>query len=137
MATTQVLLGPDQLKGPPAGQALHATVLPIQINGTYTNAARPSADLFVALQNNHEGVKDVQVKSVTAFGDYNDGTNVYTPANANIVLTNGGQAACTNNVMTFQLHSGAANGDTGAEIANATVLAGVVRLLVVFTGTNI
>lgn len=138
MATTQTIQGIDQIKGLDPTGTLRAYQIPVLVSGTYTNAGRPTFNVLAALQNSHEGATAVAVVAagVLDFRDYNDGTSVYTAANANIVLANV-NAGCTNDGVTFQLHSGAINGATGVEVANATPVNGVVTFLVLCTVTGV
>lgn len=132
MATTQTARGMDSVKGPysgsPASTPMHLIRISVNVNGSYDHTARPSFDLAAALEaSGHGGWTAVNVLWAKAFGDYNDGTNALTAANAGIALTSTGSN--TNNVVTFQLQSGAVNGATGTEVADTTAINGDVGFI--------
>lgn len=126
MATTTTVAAINQFKGPHIGADLHAYEVVVQVTGTYLTATKPSFDILAGLQAQHEGVSDVAVKSAVAWQDYNDGTNVYTASNAVIALS-----GTHNKVVTFTVESGATDGDTGSEVADATALSGFFSFIVI------
>jgi hypothetical protein len=130
MATTQTVLGIDQLKGASVTGELHVYQIPVRVNGTYLTGTKPTFNIFAALQAMRMGISAVDVKKVVVLRDYNDGTNRYTAPNANIVLANV-NTNCVNDRVTFRMDSGETNGDASAEIADATALDGVMIFLVV------
>lgn len=130
MATTTTVTEIDLLKGPSdPKRELRAYRVRVRVSGTYDSAGRPSFDLSAALQSiGRQGVTGVTTptRGAVCFGDYVSGATRYTVANANITLGGTG-----NKDVTFQLHSGATNGATGTEIADATAVDGEVEILVV------
>lgn len=133
MATTTTVLNITERKGPHVlGGKLHCLEVAVKVTGTYAAAGRPSFDLLAALQTaRRQGISAVSVKKVVAFQDGDDGTNVYTAANANIVLSGTGSK-----VTTFQIQSGATNGDTGSEIADSTAVNHVFSFIVITSITG-
>jgi len=131
MATTQTILTSDQAKGESGGSPLRAYQIVVDVQGTYLTASKPNFNVLTALQARFQGISAVSVKQVSPFRDYYDGTNTYTAPNAQIALSGTGNA-----VVTFRLDSGATNGDTGAEIADATALSDSLTFLVVCTVTQ-
>ncbi len=131
--STQTVVALNQLKGPHPGGDLHCYEVVVQVTGSYLTATQPSFDLLAAFQSLcHEGVSDINVKAVTLFQDYNDGTNVYTADNSEIVLS-----STHNKVVTFELDSGATDGDTGGtEVTNATAISGYLSFIAVLTITG-
>lgn len=125
MATTTTVVGLNQLKGPHTGGDLHCYEVVVLVDGTYATASKPNFDMLAALQAQHEGVSAVAVKAATTFQDYNDGTNVYTAANAVTALSGTG-----NKVITFTVESGATDGGTGSEVADNTALHGFFSFIV-------
>ena len=132
MATVQTALGLDELKGSQVDGTLRAFRLTVQCVGTYLTATKPNVNFLTALQNSHMGVTACKVKSAVAFRDYNDGSNVYTASNAVIALATVNSGS-TNDKITWTVESGATNGDTGTEVADATALtaAGTFQFIVV------
>jgi hypothetical protein len=132
MATVQTVYGIDFLKSSEVDGTLRAFRVTVGVSGTYLTAAKPNFNVLSALQNSHAGITAVKVKSAVAFRDYSDGSNVYTASNAVIALANVNSGS-TNDKVTFTVESGATNGDTGSEVADATALtlAGQFQFIVV------
>ena len=127
MSTTTTVQGIAIRKGPHRGGDLHCLEVAIAVNGTYAQGAHPSFDLLTALQaERHQGISAVNVTGVTAFQDGDDGTNVYTAPNADVVLSGTG-----NQTVTFQIHSGATDGATGTELANGTSVQHIFSFIVI------
>ena len=129
MATTTTVVGINQLKGPHPGGDLHCYEVVAHVTGTYATAGKPSFDMLAALQALHGGASAVSVKKAVAFQDYNDGTNVYTASNGGITIG-------SSKTVTFTVESGATDGDTGSEVADATALAGYFSFIVITTVTG-
>ena len=131
MATTQTVLGIDQVKGPSGAQGeLRLYQFPVRLDGTYATASKPTFDVLASLQSGkHMGATAVNVKKAFLLRDYYDGTNRYTAPNANIALSGSG-----NTTVTFRLDTtdgSHSNGDANSEIADSTALAGVIVIGVV------
>lgn len=128
------LKGPFQGMGSPSNAPLHLFRVQILVTGTYaTNGA--NVDLCQAFTGTtaqttgygaRQGVTSIAVLWAQSFGDYYDGTNVY--STSTFTLTNGGSvtpisSASTGNLCLVKFTSGV-NGSGGSEIANATALSG-------------
>lgn len=121
MATTTTVVGAALAKNHHEGAAVDLWEFAVKVTGTYATASKPSFDILAAIQaSTQQGVSAVSVKTISAFADYNDGTNVYTASNSANVLSGTG-----NKVSTFTVESGATNGDTGTEVIDGTVLGGI------------
>lgn len=130
MATTQTILGNDQLKGPSPVSSLRTTRFAVRVAGAYAQAARPSVDVLAAIQAVHQGASAVSVKSVTLLDDGYNGATRLTAPNGNIALSGTG-----NKVVTFRFSDASTNGDAGAELADTTVVDTTVVFAVVHTTT--
>lgn len=153
MALSLGILIHDQVKGPyrgsPASAPLHLDriTIPILSGSTYSTGG-VQVDICSALMLLQQtgvvaygarmGYTSIAVTGVLAYGDYSDGTIAATINTASVALASGGaatpiSAASTNNLVTVKLFTGV-NGIGGAEITNATVLAGgAVTFLVAYT----
>jgi hypothetical protein len=136
MATTQTVLGIDQVKGQSLPSNLRAVQFAVRVSGTYDSAGRPNFDVLAALQNMKKGVSAVAVKTVSLLRDHVSSAGVVNTApNANIALSGTG-----NKTVTFRIYTGgtAANGDagTGAEVADTTSVDMTFVFLAVLTETT-
>ena len=131
MATTNTVLAVNLVKGPHSGADLYVYEVCVGLSGAYATGTKPNFNMLTALQAQNQAVSAVAVKSVTTFQDYDDGTNVYTADNAEIVLSSTG-----NKLVTFSMDSGATDGDSGSELSTPT-LAGEISFIVVTGVTGV
>lgn len=143
MALTLAYRGLDKIKGPymgsPAATPYHIFRFILNVSGTYATGGA-QFDLCVPFvgaaftlgsspQGARGGITAISINWVKAFGDYYDGTNTLTVADAQTALASGGSvtgisAASTNNLATLKLYTGTPNGVGTGELANATALSG-------------
>jgi hypothetical protein len=142
MAVTATVATRDEVKGPyqgnPTSQPYHLWRVPISIAGTYATGGF-QVDLCAAITGARMAVGALTVNWAKSFGDYFDGTTAATVADAQTALASGGastpiSSSSTNNLATLKLYTGT-NGTGGAELANATPLAGTLGVLVAVTYT--
>jgi hypothetical protein len=129
MATTQTIVGIDQVKGPGPGanQLVRAIRFAVKVSGAYATATKPNFNVYTALAAMKQllGATSFIVHKVILFRDFvkSDGT-VYTVPNSTIALANVTSGA-TNDKATFAIYTGTGSVDgeagSGAEIADGAI----------------
>ena len=132
MATTQTILGIDQLKGPAPISKLRVTRVAVRVAGTYDSGARPSFDFLAALQAEKGGATAVSVKAVTLLEDGQNGAGLaqVSVPNASTALSGTG-----NKVATFRVNTDSVAGATGTEMADTTAIDATFQFVITHTTT--
>jgi len=137
MAITALFAGTSaEVKGPYHGNAAaipyHLRRQVLSLSGTYVTGGF-QIDLATGIVSKRGIASSMLVNWVKVYGDYDDGSLKLTIQDSSIALASGGaatpiSAASTGNLVTLKLFTGS-NGTGGAELANATPVAGAIEIL--------